>query len=82
MDHNTINNNNNNNNDNNSFDEDAYRGVGIHSQVTKVKLEMEKINRLALQQPEARPALRGINRQHHRSRSPLGLAQRPISVGN
>ncbi|KAL1568616.1 protein PFC0760c-like protein [Salvia divinorum] len=76
MDHNTINNN------NNSFDEDAYRGVGIHSQVTKVKLEMEKINRLAMQQPEERPPLHRTNRQHHRSRSPLGLAQRPISVGN
>lgn len=67
----------------NGVDEDVYyRGVGIHSQVTKVKEEMEKINRLALQQPEARPPLRRVSRQHHRSRSPLGLAQRPISVGN
>lgn len=70
--------------ENGGVDEDVYyRGVGIHSQVTKVKEEMEKINRLALQQPEeARPALRRVSRQHHRSRSPLGLAQRPISVGN
>lgn len=67
---------------NNSMDEDVYRGVGIHSQVTKVKEEMEKINHLALQQPEARTAVRRLNRQHHRSRSPLGLAHRPISVGN
>ncbi|KAI3453168.1 hypothetical protein Pfo_009831 [Paulownia fortunei] len=63
-------------------DEDSYTGVGIHSQVRKIKQEMEKINRLALQQQEARPVLREITRQHHRSRSPLGLAERPISVGN
>lgn len=59
--------------------EEDYKGVGIHSQVTKVKLEMEKINRLA---PEAKLALREITRHHHRSRSPLGLVERPISVGN
>ncbi|KAH6773910.1 hypothetical protein C2S51_012314 [Perilla frutescens var. frutescens] len=63
-------------------EDDAYRGVGIHSQVKKVKQEMEKINRLALQQAEARPPLAEISRHHHRSRSPLGLSQRPISVGN
>lgn len=61
---------------------EAYRGVGIHSQVRKVKQEMEKINHVALQQPEARPALRELARHHHRSRSPLGLVERPISVGN
>ncbi|XP_051145082.1 uncharacterized protein LOC127261004 [Andrographis paniculata] len=65
-----------------SDDRDEYQGVGIHSQVRKVKQEMEKINRLALQPPEARPALREIVRHHQRSRSPLGLAERPISVGN
>ncbi|GFP83554.1 hypothetical protein PHJA_000498800 [Phtheirospermum japonicum] len=63
--------------------EDAYKGVGIHSQVRKIKQEMEKINRLAMQlQPEARPAEREIGSRRERSRSPLGLAERPIPVGN
>ncbi|KAG8382710.1 hypothetical protein BUALT_Bualt05G0105700 [Buddleja alternifolia] len=69
-----------NNNNNNNDVEDGYKGVGIHSQVRKIKQEMEKINRPALQQPETRPALREIMRHHQRSRSPLGLAERPISV--
>ncbi|KAL2233279.1 uncharacterized protein LOC105156205 [Sesamum indicum] len=65
--------------DYNNHDHDSYKGVGVHSQVRKIKQEMEK---KVLQQPETRPALREITRQHHRSRSPLGLAERPISVGN
>ncbi|KAI3466947.1 hypothetical protein Pfo_023610 [Paulownia fortunei] len=67
---------------NNNGQDDGYKGIGIHSQIRKIKQEMEKINRLVLQQPETRPTLREITRQHHRSRSPLGLAERPISVGN
>ncbi|XP_073066004.1 uncharacterized protein [Primulina eburnea] len=60
--------------------EDGYKGVGVHSQVRKIKQEMEKINSLELQPPETRPppALR-----QQRSRSPLGLTKRPsIPVGN
>ncbi|XP_022887403.1 uncharacterized protein LOC111403218 [Olea europaea var. sylvestris] len=56
-------------------------GVPIHSQVRKIRQEMEKINHPALQQPEIRPVVHEIARQK-RCRSPLGLAQRPISVGN
>ncbi|KZV31387.1 hypothetical protein F511_05491 [Dorcoceras hygrometricum] len=60
---------------------DGYKGVGIHSQVRKIKQEMEKINSLELQPPETRPA--PAHRQE-RSRSPLGLTKRPpsIPVGN
>lgn len=75
---------NNNNNANNAAaaigDEDGYTGVPIHSQVQKIKQEFEKIRHPSLQQPDMRRVLREINRQ--RSRSPLGLAERPISVGN
>ncbi|KAL6566328.1 hypothetical protein OROGR_001943 [Orobanche gracilis] len=63
--------------------EDAYRGVGIHSQVRKIKQEIEKIDRLELQQPEVVPSMvRQINCRRVRSRSPLGLAERPIPIGN
>ncbi|PIN01660.1 hypothetical protein CDL12_25827 [Handroanthus impetiginosus] len=72
----------NNSSSNNNDDGVVFKGVGIHSQVRKIKQEMEKINRLALPQPELRPVLRDITRQHKRSRSPLGLGERPISVGN
>ncbi|KAL6351046.1 hypothetical protein AAG906_031632 [Vitis piasezkii] len=46
----------------------------------EIKQEMEKISHPSLQQPEVRRVLRDITRQ--RSRSPLGLADRPISVAN
>ncbi|XVE74647.1 hypothetical protein DITRI_Ditri12bG0034100 [Diplodiscus trichospermus] len=72
--------NNNNHNEKAIRDEDGYKGVPIHSQVMKIKQEFEKIKHPSLQQPEMRRVLREINRQ--RSRSPLGLAERPISVGN
>ncbi|XP_052205762.1 uncharacterized protein LOC127810364 [Diospyros lotus] len=70
----------------NQNNEDRYLGVAIHSQVIKIKQEMEKIGHLALQQSEIRLALREITqqqqkRQRQRSRSPLGLGERPISVG-
>ncbi|XWS22877.1 hypothetical protein CRYUN_Cryun29cG0073800 [Craigia yunnanensis] len=78
---------NNSNNNNNAArrDEDGYIGVPIHSQVMKIKQEFEKIKHPSLQQPDMRRVLREINRQRSRSprsRSPLGLAERPISVGN
>ncbi|KAK4373372.1 hypothetical protein RND71_008756 [Anisodus tanguticus] len=52
-------------------------GVIVHSQVRKIRQEMERIKHPSLQQPE----ITG-KQQHQRSRSPLGLAQRPISVGS
>ncbi|GMJ04475.1 hypothetical protein like AT1G67920 [Hibiscus trionum] len=62
-------------------DEDGYiKGVPIHSQVMKIRREFEKSKHPSLQQADMRPVLREITRQ--RSRSPLGLAERPISVGN
>ncbi|GMP93264.1 hypothetical protein CsSME_00043171 [Camellia sinensis var. sinensis] len=68
--------------------EDGFLGVAIHSQVKKIKQEMEKIKQPSLQQSEIRLVLRDITwqQQHQRrrscSRSPLGLAATPISVGN
>ena len=62
------------------MEEEKYMGAPIHSQVMKIKQEMEKISHPSLQQPEVRRVLRDITRQ--RSRSPLGLADRPISVAN
>ncbi|WRX13802.1 hypothetical protein QQP08_006289 [Theobroma cacao] len=61
-------------------DEAGYKGVPIHSQVMKIKQEFEKIKHPSLQQADMRRVLREITLQ--RSRSPLGLAERPISVGN
>ncbi|WOH13282.1 hypothetical protein DCAR_0832791 [Daucus carota subsp. sativus] len=64
----------------------TYLGVAVHSQVRKIKQEMEKIKHPSLEQDGVkefllRPVLREIKRQQGRSRSPLGIAQRPISVG-
>ena len=70
--------NNSNNNNGARRDEDGYIGVPIHSQIMKIKQEFEKIKHL--QQLDMRWVLREINQQ--RSRSPLGLAERPISVGH
>ncbi|KAK5842385.1 uncharacterized protein LOC128289339 [Gossypium arboreum] len=61
-------------------DEDGYKGIPIHSQVMKIKREFEKIKHPSLQQADMRRVLREITRQ--RSRSPLGLAERPIAVGH
>ncbi|KAE8076358.1 hypothetical protein FH972_015015 [Carpinus fangiana] len=60
---------------------DGYRGVPVHSQVMKIKQEIEKIKHPSLQQAEMRRVLlRGFARE--RSPSPLGLTERPIPVGN
>ncbi|KAJ9153050.1 hypothetical protein P3X46_026539 [Hevea brasiliensis] len=55
-------------------------GVPIHSQVIKIKQEFDKIKHPSLKQTEMRRVICKITRD--RSRSPLGLAERPISVGN
>lgn len=73
-------------NKSNESNKDAtYLGVAVHSQVRKIKQEMEKIKHPSLEQDGVefllRPVLREIKRQQQRSRSPLGIAQRPISVG-
>ncbi|CAN6934082.1 hypothetical protein Bca4012_101261 [Brassica carinata] len=52
-----------------------------HSQVVKIKKEFEKIRQPSLQQPEMRRVLAEIKRRQ-RSRSPLGLGERSIPVGN
>ncbi|KAF5793947.1 hypothetical protein HanRHA438_Chr08g0333531 [Helianthus annuus] len=57
--------------------------VAIHSQVRKIKLELEKtMHPAGLDHPEIRSVLREFSRQPKRSRSPLGISNRPISVGN
>nr|XP_027097826.1 uncharacterized protein LOC113717270 [Coffea arabica] len=74
-----------NNNSNSKEDKDRYLGMAVHSQVKKIKQEMEKFKHPALQQPEMRPVLKEITlmSRQQRSRSPLGLAEnRPISVGH
>lgn len=55
-------------------------GSLIHSQVRKIKREEKTMVDWSPGQPELRPALREITRQKSRSRSPLGLSGRPISV--
>ncbi|CAH1431462.1 unnamed protein product [Lactuca virosa] len=58
-------------------DDVEYTTVAIHSQVLKIKQELEKT-----MQPELRSVLREFSRQPKRSRSPLGITNRRISVGN
>lgn len=60
---------------------EQHMGSPVHSQVRKIKQESNKIMDWSPGQPEMRPALREIARQQL-SRSPLGLAGRPISVGD
>ncbi|XP_015578945.1 uncharacterized protein LOC8277344 [Ricinus communis] len=51
-------------------------GIPIHSQVIKIKQEFEIIKHPSLKQAELRRVICKISRE--RSRSPLGLAERPI----
>ncbi|KAK7398876.1 hypothetical protein VNO78_10050 [Psophocarpus tetragonolobus] len=46
-----------------------YMGFAVHSQVMKIKEEIEKIKHPSLQLHISRPLLRDVN--SHRSRSPL-----------
>ncbi|PON81792.1 hypothetical protein TorRG33x02_224030 [Trema orientale] len=73
------------------FDGEGYLGLGahpipipIHSQVVKIKKEMEKISHPSLQEPEMRRVLlfSGACTRLRHTRSPLGLADPPIFVGN
>lgn len=57
--------------------------VAIHSQVRKIKQEFQKTMHLAaLEQPDVRSVLGESSRKLKRSRSPLGISNRPISVSN
>ncbi|KAB5544868.1 hypothetical protein DKX38_012980 [Salix brachista] len=57
----------------------GYVGFPIHSQVIKIRREFEKVKHPSLQQLEMRGVVKcRISRQ--RSRSTLGLAERPISM--
>ncbi|KAD2804186.1 hypothetical protein E3N88_37563 [Mikania micrantha] len=56
--------------------------VAIHSQVRKIKQEFEKtMHPAAIEQPEIRSVIREFSRLQKRSRSPLGIINRPISIG-
>ncbi|XP_027344131.1 uncharacterized protein LOC113856500 [Abrus precatorius] len=55
-------------------------GLAVHSQVIKIKQEIERIKHPSLQLHMRRVFLRDVTRL--RSRSPLGLAERAILVGN
>ncbi|KAI3720155.1 hypothetical protein L6452_21068 [Arctium lappa] len=55
--------------------------VAIHSQVKKIKQELEKTNHPAgIEQSEIRSVLREFSKSQKRCRSPLGISDRPISV--
>ncbi|EOY21428.1 hypothetical protein QUC31_007303 [Theobroma cacao] len=70
-----------NNNNNGNFKAKEDMGVAVHSQVRKIKHELEQSIDWSPGQPEMRPVLREISR-HQLSRSRLGLSGRPISVGH
>ncbi|KAK7370024.1 hypothetical protein VNO80_12075 [Phaseolus coccineus] len=55
---------------------EGYMGSAVHSQVIKIKQEIEKIKHPSLQLHIRRALLRDVNRL--RSRSPLGLAESAI----
>ncbi|KAJ6976989.1 hypothetical protein NC653_029004 [Populus alba x Populus x berolinensis] len=60
-------------------------GFPVHNQVKKIKQEScyKILDWLPAGQPEMRPVIRvSAARSHQVSRSPLGLAGRPISVGD
>lgn len=53
-----------------------YDVVAIHSQVKKIKQEVEKTKH-----EEIKSVLREFSKSQKRCRSPLGITDRPISVG-
>ncbi|KAB5524283.1 hypothetical protein DKX38_022032 [Salix brachista] len=68
--------------------EEEQLGFPVHSQVKKIKQEScyKILDWLPAGQPEMKPVLTEITTtarsSHQLSRSPLGLAGRPISVGD
>ncbi|XP_047333286.1 uncharacterized protein LOC124936804 [Impatiens glandulifera] len=69
-------------NSNKEKKEERYMGIAIiHSQVRKIKQEIEEID--SYQQPPEISRRINPRRRQQRSRSPLGLTARPIiTVGN
>uniref|UniRef100_A0A2C9ULP8 Uncharacterized protein n=1 Tax=Manihot esculenta TaxID=3983 RepID=A0A2C9ULP8_MANES len=57
-------------------------GFPVHNQVIKIKQESNKVVDWSPGQPEMRSVLRDITGSRHRSRSPLGLTTRAVSVGD
>ncbi|CAH1419129.1 unnamed protein product [Lactuca virosa] len=55
--------------------------VSIHSQVRKIKRELEKMNHPTLiEQLEMRSVLREFSKSQDHFRSPLGISDRPILI--
>nr|GEV52670.1 hypothetical protein [Tanacetum cinerariifolium] len=62
--------------------EGASSSVAIHNQVKKIKQELEKTNHPAgIKKSEIISILREFSKSQKRCRSPLGIADRPISIG-
>ncbi|KAI3497814.1 hypothetical protein L1887_33367 [Cichorium endivia] len=56
--------------------------VAIHSQVKKIKGELERTKHPAvIEQSEFRSVLRDFSKSQKRCRSPLGISDRSISIG-
>jgi hypothetical protein len=61
-------------------DEDVYAGLAVHSQVIKIKEEIEKIKQPSLEAELYMRRLKDVKRLQ--SRSPLGLADRTILLSH
>ncbi|KAK9051031.1 hypothetical protein SSX86_027656 [Deinandra increscens subsp. villosa] len=56
--------------------------VAVHNQVKKIKQELEKTKHPGyIEDSEIKSVLREFSKSQKRCRSPLGVADRPISVG-
>ncbi|KAL4586745.1 hypothetical protein LXL04_011389 [Taraxacum kok-saghyz] len=63
---------------NNNHREAVEDGVAIHIQVKKIQGELEKT---VIEQSEIRSMMREFSKSQKRCRSPLGITDRPISIG-
>ncbi|WJX48423.1 hypothetical protein P8452_40251 [Trifolium repens] len=75
-----LNNNNNNEIEMKRIDEEVHMGLAVHSQVIKIKQEIEKIKHPSLETELYMRRLKDVKRLQ--SRSPLGLAERTIILGH
>lgn len=66
--------------DSKKSDEEVHVVLAVHSQVIKIKKEIEKIKHPSLEAELKMRRFRDVNRI--RSRSPLGLAERMILLGH
>lgn len=56
--------------------------VAVHNQVKKIKQELENTKHPGIiEQSEIRSVLQEFSKSQKRCRSPLGITDRPISVG-